>query len=367
MSEIKLYGNIEDESWFDDDITLQKVNSMLESIDKTEDLLVRINTFGGSVDAGFSIYAALRRFGKENNIKITTRQDGYFASIGTVVFLAGDNRIGNKWSEPFVHNAWTMAIGDSGQMLKIAADLESCNDKIARFYSERTSMPYEQARQYMTEETFIPAEKCLEYGVYTELEDLEGVYMRYNNNKQIKKEMKKEEIDEAVDTRMTTWFDKIMAKIFPEKKILNILLTTGEGTQIEFPEVQEGETPAVGNVAKNADGSIPNGEVVMATGEIYVFENGKLTEIKPKEETEVEVEVTANPEMEALKAELEAARKELADLKAQATELSEVKAQLAKIKSEMVTEKPAEKTEKEENEVSDLIKAAKSMKQQIKK
>ena len=291
MSEIKLYGDVTAKDW-GYGVTLASVESQLETAAKDETLLVRINTFGGDVDTGFQIYAALRRFARDNGVRIQTRQDGYCASIGTVIFLAGDDRIGNKWSEPFVHNAWTMAIGDSGEMYKVAAELERVNDKIARFYSERTTMEYDRARQMMESETFITAEECMTYGFYTELEVLETAYALYNyQNKTIKKEMKPEEVKKIVDEQNTGLFAAIKAWFKKTTNFKNIIRTDAEGNQIDFPDVPEGVEPVLGDTAVYVAGGAPTGDVVMESGQTFVFDNGTLTEIR-----EPEPEPQAEPE-----------------------------------------------------------------------
>lgn len=282
MSEIKLYGDVVAEDWWGDGVTLASVESQLETAIKDEPLLVRLNTFGGDVDTGFQIYAALRRFARDNGVRIQTRQDGYCASIGTVIFLAGDDRIGNKWSEPFVHNAWTMARGDSGEMYKVAAELERVNDKIAKFYSERTTMAYETARQLMDSKTFITSEECMTYGFYTQLEALETAYAlyNYNNNKPIKKEMKPEEVKLIVEEQNTGLFTAIKAWFKKTTNFKNIIRTDANGKQIDFPDVAEGVDPVVGDTAVYVAGGLPSGDVVMESGQTFVFDAGTLTEIK---------------------------------------------------------------------------------------
>ena len=132
-------------------------------------------------------------------------------------------------------------------------------------------------------------------------------------------------------TEIKETLDKIVGFLAPQK-IVALMLTDANGTQIEFPEVPVGSMPTVGDKT-----SAPDGEVVMADGFTYVIAGGKLTEIKePAKAPEGE-------DVEALKAEIEA-------LKAQLAGVDAVKAQVvalqAKIKSQMVDDVPAEKVEK---------------------
>ena len=91
--EIKIYGEIvpfqgtqiENRGY----TNLSIVEDQLKKAGGSE-LLVKLHTVGGDVDEGFAIYASLRRYAKDHHVKITTRADGQVASIGTVIFLAGD-------------------------------------------------------------------------------------------------------------------------------------------------------------------------------------------------------------------------------------------------------------------------------------
>jgi len=150
-------------------------------------------------------------------------------------------------------------------------------------------------------------------------------------------QMNKEELESIVAKSNQSFFDKIMAKLFPFKAIM---VTDANGATIDFPEVPEGGEIKVGDKT-----SAPDGEVVMATGETYVIAGGVLTEIKP---AKMDDKTDApNAELEAIKAENAALKLQLAGATAKATELDTIKAQLATFKSQMVVTDPAEKTEQQ--------------------
>jgi chromosome segregation ATPase len=79
--------------------------------------------------------------------------------------------------------------------------------------------------------------------------------------------------------------------------------------EIDFgDEIETAEQIAVGATA-TVDGSPASGDYVLPSGEVYVFESGSLTEIKPVEE-----EGEENEEVEALKAENEQLKEQIADV-----------------------------------------------------
>ena len=103
MNNIYINGDIAPFGYgYSDVYDIAQLNSELNAIeDKSLPLNVDINSFGGDVTAGYAMYNILRRFASENNTTITTRISGYCSSIATVIFLAGDERIGNSYADFF--------------------------------------------------------------------------------------------------------------------------------------------------------------------------------------------------------------------------------------------------------------------------
>ena len=163
MAEISIYGDIVPfKYWGDSEYDLSDLNSALSALDTTSDkeLVVNIHTFGGCTITAFAIYNKLRRFKREKGVNITTRVDGYCASAGVALLLAGDKRIGNAYAEPFVHNAWTWAWDDldKKKATKIAEDLTKTDNQIATLYADRTSITTEEALAFMDADTWLTAD-----------------------------------------------------------------------------------------------------------------------------------------------------------------------------------------------------------------
>lgn len=135
-------------------------------------------------------------------------------------------------------------------------------------------------------------------------------------------------------TEIKEQLDKIVG-FLSRNKIVALMLTDANGATIEFPDVQEGAMPQVGDKT-----TAPDGEVVMADGYTYVIAGGVLTEIK-------EPEVEPAEDVEALKAELAALKAEHETLKAASAQMEEIKAQVValqgKVKSQMIDDVPVEK------------------------
>ncbi len=312
------------ENWSENEYSIRSLQNDLDAlvVAENDEVIVGINTFGGDVDTGFSIYNLLLRYKNENKIQLTTRVDGYCASIGVVILLAGDKRIGNQYVTPFVHNAWTWADGDANDFKQIAEDLQKTNNKIAKLYAEKTSIDFETAINLMNADNFIDAEKVLEYGFYTELEN-HPINMIMNSFRNFRKTNNKK-----LDTNMEKQIMAIYNKLFGSLK--NKIVFTAENKELDFYELADGDAIVVG-VKANFDGQPANGEYLVASGETYVFEAGTLTEIK---------EVVADDEMENLKSENEALKTEIETLKETQNSLKAENEKFKEFKNQVLNLKP---------------------------
>lgn len=328
VAKVKIYGEIishEDASLAEMGYSnLSSLQNQLEGL--TGDIIVAINSVGGDVDTGFAMYSELRRYAKEQNAKVTTISEGKCASIATIVFLAGDERIVNRYIDPFVHNAWTFAVGDSGELTKVAADLESVNEKLAKFYAEHTNLTYEEARELMDAETNITPEEAVNIRFATKIEEVMRpvALQRVMTSKSKSKAMSKSE-----DSKIVAKLRAIFAK---DAKNLEVFTSTNDA--LVFDGLEEGETPKVGDRA-TIDGKAADGEYTLQDGTVYRFEQGELVEIIEKD-----AQANAVDAVEELKEEVQELEKENEELKEEVEELKEeLEAQAKQIKSILAQQK----------------------------
>ena len=288
------------------------LNNELNAIDKTDlkELTIDINTFGGDVTAGFAMANIIRRFASENSIEITTRISGYCSSIGTVIFLAGDKRIGNDYADFFVHNAWTFAVGDKNEMKKQYEDLDEISNQIAKYYSEKTTIPFDEAVKLMDESTNIDSETALKYGFFTDLENSVKAYnstsirnLLIQNNSKINTNKN----EKKMNTKKQSIFNKLVRLISDAK---NLIVFTDTQEELDFYDLEEGDTVNVGDKA-DFGGRPANGNHTLADGvTVYTFEAGVLTNIETPSEEDSATVAEKDAEIASLKAkiaELEAA------------------------------------------------------------
>jgi ATP-dependent Clp endopeptidase proteolytic subunit ClpP len=310
---IYIYGVID---WMQDDyasewglVNLKSVKKQVEAQADAKSITVHIHSPGGVVTEGFAIHDFLRSQGKP----VTTIIEGECASIATVIALAGDTRKMTSNSEFMIHMPWGMASGESEDIQKYADELKRNEDKIADFYAQKTKLDKTSILDMMKKETFMSAEEALQHGFITEIATvMKAVALLKTKTNPNSKKMAEKAITKEEAQGMFAKFEEKMKNLFgggkkPEAK----LVQDANGTEIDFTELEEDDTPSIGDKA-TIDGAAAEGEHVMPSGETYVFTAGELTEIKPKEEEEEE-----NEEVENLKTEVENLKKDLKAAKAE--------------------------------------------------
>ena len=131
--------------------------------DALETVEVEINSPGGSVFEGQRIYNALRGI-SARGVEVTTTVNGLAASMGSVILMAGDKRRMNAGSRIMIHEASTIAMGDSRALRKTAELLEGISAEIAGIYAERTGGDEKKIRNLMFAETWMNADEAKENG-----------------------------------------------------------------------------------------------------------------------------------------------------------------------------------------------------------
>lgn len=164
--ELYFYGDIVSDSWgkwCDEDKCPQDVLEILNSIDDDKELIIYINSGGGSVYAGLAIYNQLKR--KKCNKVV--RVDGLAASIASVIMLAGDKVIIPKTAQTMIHDPWMGVWGgfNAAEFRKMADDLDACGETILNVYAEnlKEGISVDEIKTMMHEETWLTGEKAAQY------------------------------------------------------------------------------------------------------------------------------------------------------------------------------------------------------------
>ena len=145
--------------------TAKGLASDLAAVDASE-VEVHLNSPGGDIFDGLAIYQAL----KDHPASVTVHIDGLAASIASVIAQAGDKIVMAPKASMMIHDGWTMACGNAGDLRKTAELLDKQSAIIASVYADRTGQPLDFWRDRMLDETWYSAEEALEAGLVDEIE-----------------------------------------------------------------------------------------------------------------------------------------------------------------------------------------------------
>lgn len=132
-----------------------------------QNINVHINSYGGDVSEGLAIYNVL----KQHEANVTTFCDGFACSAASVVFMAGDRRVMSPASLLMIHNAWTVAMGNSDELRKAANDLEVITQASIEAYKLVADINEDEIKELMDNETWILPEDAVSMGFATDIAD----------------------------------------------------------------------------------------------------------------------------------------------------------------------------------------------------
>jgi len=124
-------------------------------------LLVEINSPGGNVWDGLSIYNQLRG----RKAPVTTRVVGIAASIASIIALAGDKVEMADAALMMIHDPSGMASGTSEDMRKMADALDQHAEVLVGVYAKKTGKSPESIRAAMKAETWFTTAEAIQFGL----------------------------------------------------------------------------------------------------------------------------------------------------------------------------------------------------------
>lgn len=158
-AEITLYG-IVGQSFWSDGVSASKFRDDLKALGEVKDISLRINSEGGDVFEGLTMYNLL----VDHGAKITVHVDGLAASIASVIAMAGDEIRMGEGSFMMIHNPWGGAVGDANAMRRMADLLDKVKDQVANIYVARTKNSKNKVSTWMDDETWMNAEESKKKG-----------------------------------------------------------------------------------------------------------------------------------------------------------------------------------------------------------
>lgn len=249
-----------------------------KSYDNPQAVEVYIDSVGGCVDSGLSIFNYLRNL----QIPVTTIAKQAY-SIAASIYMAGDIRIVEAGeAKIMVHFPWASVDGGANHLESVAKELRAIEKDFITFYSTYTNIDQESIKTLLQSETFLSSNEALEIGIATEIKQpLQAVAIYTNNKEKEEKEMTK---TEKFINALNAFFNSEDA--VEQVEVNALMIQDANGDVLDFADLEEGAEPQVGDVAKDSEGKVIEGERVLPDGSTFVFEGGELKEILPVEEGE---------------------------------------------------------------------------------
>ncbi len=127
-------------------------------------LYLHISSFGGSILAVMSAIDAIKR----SEIPIYTIVDGFAASAGTLMSIAGKKKYITRNSYMLIHQ---LSCGVFGQMKQIEDNFVNCKawmDRIKDMYLQNTKLTKKMLDEQLKHDNWWDAETCIKHGLVEE-------------------------------------------------------------------------------------------------------------------------------------------------------------------------------------------------------
>lgn len=163
-AEIWIYEEIGEDWWTGDGVTAKSFQKEISAI-KASQIDLHINSPGGSVFDGITIYNLI----KQHPATVTTYIDGIAASIASVIALAGDRVVMAENAIYMVHSPSGGVYGKASDMRAFADVLDKINGTMVGTYAGKTGKSDDEISAMLDAETWMDADEALEAGFIDEI------------------------------------------------------------------------------------------------------------------------------------------------------------------------------------------------------
>lgn len=135
-------------NYFGEGVSAKEFAKALEPHADAEQINLYINSPGGIVWDGVSIYNILKR----HKANITAYVDGIAASIASLILQAGDERIIADGALVMLHKPWSVVVGNTTDMLNEAVELDKIENSLVDIYAKRSGKTEDEIKGFLTGE-----------------------------------------------------------------------------------------------------------------------------------------------------------------------------------------------------------------------
>jgi len=154
-AEIYIYEDI-GEDWFGG-LSAKAFSEEMKKIKNADNLHVYINSPGGNVFDGVSIYNQIKR----HNAPVRVEIDGLAASVASLIAMAGDEIFMAENAMMMIHKPWGGVFGTADEMRQYADTLDKVQDTLLDTYVKRSGQPAAKLKKLLEAETWLNADEAL--------------------------------------------------------------------------------------------------------------------------------------------------------------------------------------------------------------
>lgn len=157
---ILLYSSIGESMW-EDSVSAKQFSEELNKLPaNVKNITLRVNSPGGSVFDGLSIYERL----KQHKAKVTVYVDGLAASIASIIALAGDEIVIGEGSFFMVHAPMAGVQGNASEMQEMIDVLDKIENQMIGIYARKTKLSTAEISKMLMKDTWINSEEAISMG-----------------------------------------------------------------------------------------------------------------------------------------------------------------------------------------------------------
>lgn len=147
------------QSWDGSGMTASRMAGLLNKMGG-KDINVSINSPGGDIFDGISIYNQLLDYAGSVTVKIT----GLAASAASIIAMAGDNIQIARSAFLMIHNSWSVVMGNKEELIKAADVLSQIDSAMTDVYAEKTGIDSKKISKMMGADTWLSGQDAVDQG-----------------------------------------------------------------------------------------------------------------------------------------------------------------------------------------------------------
>jgi ATP-dependent protease ClpP protease subunit len=141
--------------------TRLKTTSAALGMNETQPIYLHITTHGGGIHAAFSVVDCI----KQLSIPVYTVVDGFVASAGTLITLAGEKRYITANAYMLIHELRSGVWGKMSSIDEEYLNLKKVMDHITEYYTKNTNITKKQLEKILSKDIIWNANECIKKGL----------------------------------------------------------------------------------------------------------------------------------------------------------------------------------------------------------